>query len=289
MKTVVIGSSGQLGTDLMQSLSSNPSADVVGLTHKELDVADSSAREAIVRQKPDVVINTAAFHKTDACEDDPATAFRVNATGSLNIAMACKDADAICVYVSTDYVFSGDKGEPYTEKDAPNPINVYGVSKLAGEGLASAYAPRHYIVRSSSLFGQAGASGKGGNFVETIIRKASDKEEIKVVDDIRMSPTSTADLAEGVRQVIERRLPYGIYHVANSGSCSWWEFAKEIVAMVGFDANIGRTTSAQYPTKARRPRMSALSSAKLTAYQISLPPWKDALRDYLQAKGYVRR
>lgn len=289
MKVLVIGSNGQLGTDLMNVLSSNPAVDAIGLTHRELDVSDLSARAIVSGQKPDVVINTAAFHRTDACEDDPAKAFQVNAVGSLNIAKACDEGNSTYVYISTDYVFSGDKGLPYAEDDVPNPINVYGVSKLAGEGLAATYAKKHYIIRSSSLFGHAGASGKGGNFVETMIRKAANKERIAVVDDIVMSPTNTSDLADGISKVIDGQLPYGVYHLANTGSCSWWEFAKEIVAMAGFETTVDRTTSTMYPTKARRPQMSALSSTKLVKYHIGLRPWKDALRGYLRTKGISPR
>ena len=189
--------------------------------------------------------------------------------------------------MSTDYVFYGDNDTPYTEEDIPRPINVYGISKLAGEGLAAAYAPKHYIIRSSSLFGLAGASGKGGNFVETMIRKAVNKEEINVVDDIRMSPTNTSDLAQGISRILSGKLPYGTYHVANTGFCSWWEFAHEIISMAGLDAAVIRTSSALYPTKARRPKMSALSSTKLAGYGIAMRPWKDALRGYLQAKGHL--
>ena len=273
----------------MRALSSDSSFEPIAFLHKDLDVCDSSSCSKITGLKPDVVVNTAAFHKTDACEDDPLRAFQVNAVGSYNVSRVCNVVGAVHVYISTDYVFSGDKNAPYTEEDDPDPINVYGVSKLAGEGLASTYAPRHYIVRSSSLFGQAGASGKGGNFVETMIRKASNNEEIKVVDDVRMSPTNTSDLAEGIGKVVKGRLPYGVYHIVNAGSCSWWEFAREIVSMAGFDAPVIPTNSALYPTKAKRPQMSALSSTRLANYRISLRPWKDALRGYLQVKGHLRR
>jgi dTDP-4-dehydrorhamnose reductase len=273
----------------MEALSSDPSFEPIGILHKDLEVSDSSSCSKIAELKPEVVVNTAAFHKTDACEDNPLRAFQVNAVGSYNVSRVCSEIGAVYAYISTDYVFSGEKNQPYTEEDIPNPINVYGTSKLAGENVASVYAPKHYIIRSSSLFGRAGASGKGGNFVETMIRKASNKEEISVVDDIVMSPTSTSDLAAGIRMVIERHLPFGIYHIANAGSCSWWEFAKEITSMAGFDVTVSRANSALYPTKARRPRMSALSSAKLVDYGIAMSPWNDALRAYLQSKGYLHR
>ena len=285
----MVGSSGQLGSDLMTVLSGNPSFEPLGLLHKDLEVSDDSSCRKIVELKPDVVVNTAAFHRTDACEDDPLRAFRVNAVGSLNLSRICGEVGATYLYVSTDYVFSGEKNQPYTEEDVPAPVNVYGASKLAGEEVASAYAPKHYIIRSSSLFGKAGASGKGGNFVETIMKKASSGEEIQVVDDVVMSPTSTMDLSETVCKMIERNLPVGVYHVANSGSCTWWEFAREIVLMAGLKVEVKKTTSNEYPTKARRPRLSALTSLKLECHGIGMRSWQDALAEYLRLKGYVKQ
>jgi dTDP-4-dehydrorhamnose reductase len=287
LRVAVIGSNGQLGSDLVEALTRNSAFEPIGVLHKDLEVSDASSCKRIAELKPEVVVNTAAFHKTDLCEDDPLRAFQVNAVGSYNVSRACSDIGAVHVYISTDYVFSGDKVQPYSEEDTPAPINVYGMSKLAGELVASEYAPKHYVIRSSSLFGRAGASGKGGNFVETVVKKATSGDEIKVVGDIIMSPTNTMDLAQTICKIVEKRLPWGTYHVANSGSCTWWEFAKEIVLMGGFKAEVKRITSSEYPTKARRPKLSALTSVRLSHHNISMRGWQDALADYLRLKGHT--
>ena len=167
MKVAVIGASGQLGSDLVKVFE-----DVIPLTHKDIEVTDLSSCEILKELKPDVVINTAAYHKTDECEENPEKAFLVNSVGARNVALICKEIGAIDVFISTDYVFDGSKKEPYTEEDVPNPINVYGVSKYAGEILTRYICGKYYIIRVASLFGVAGARGKGGSFVETMIKKA---------------------------------------------------------------------------------------------------------------------
>ena len=176
MKVVVIGATGQLGSDLVKVFE-----DVIPLTHRDIEVTDLSSCEILKELKPDVVINTAAYHKTDECEENPEKSFLVNSVGARNIALICKEIGAIDVYISTDYVFDGSKGESYTEEDVPDPINVYGVSKYAGEILTRNICDRYYIVRVASLFGIAGASGKGGNFVETMIKKGKSGDELYVI------------------------------------------------------------------------------------------------------------
>jgi dTDP-4-dehydrorhamnose reductase len=279
----VIGSSGQLGTDLVKTF-----GDVVPLTHKDIEVTDLSSCKILEDIKPEVVINTAAYHKTDECEDNPEKAFIVNSVGARNIAFICRKINAINVYISTDYVFDGDKASPYTEMDVPNPINVYGVSKYAGETLTRIlYGDRSYIIRVSSLYGAAGASGKGGNFVETMIRKAKSGEDLRVVDDIIMSPTYTKDAAVAIREIVERSLPFGIYHVTNDGFCSWFEFARTIFELTGLDANLSPVTSDEYPTKAKRPKNSSLSIEKLKSHGVGMRHWRDALKAYLIEKGHI--
>ena len=191
------------------------------------------------------------------------------------------------MYISTDYVFDGTKREPYTEEDIPNPINVYGVSKYAGELLIKYITDKHYIIRVSSLFGVAGASGKGGNFVETMIRLAKADREINVVNDMAMSPTYTRDAAFAIKEILEKRLPYGVYHVTNDGFCTWYEFAKAIFEITGIEANLNPITSDKFPTKAKRPKFSALSIKKLKSFGINMRSWKEALKDYLKEKGYI--
>ena len=282
MKVAVIGASGQLGSDLVKVFD-----DVIPLTHKDIEVTDLSSCEIFKELKPDVVINTAAYHKTDECEANPEKTFLVNSVGARNIALICREIDAIDVYISTDYVFDGAKKEPYTEDDIPNPINVYGVSKYAGEILTRYICNKHYIIRVSSLFGVAGASGKGGNFVETMIKKGKAGDELNVVNDITMSPTYTKDAALAIKKIIYNKLPYGIYHVTNDGSCTWYEFAKAIFEITGIDAKLNPITSGKFPTKAKRPKNSALSIEKIKSYGINMRHWKGALREYLKEKGHI--
>jgi dTDP-4-dehydrorhamnose reductase len=284
MKIVVIGATGQLGTDLMKTLRNGH--EVVGLTHENIEVADFSSCLILKEHSPNTVINTAAFHKTDQCEEEPLKTFSVNAIGAKNIAAVSKEIGAITVYISTDYVFDGSKTKPYTEEDAPNPINTYGISKLAGE-LYTKQNPKHYIIRVASLFGTAGASGKGGNFVETMIKKAMSKEEISVVDDTWMSPTYTKDAALIIKKILEANIPYGIYHATNKGYCTWFQFAKEIFKLMGLTPTIKPIKTDQLQMRAKRPKFSALESTKLEKYGIQTRPWEKALQEYLVEKGHI--
>ena len=284
MKIVVIGSTGQFGTDLVKAFQNGH--EVTGLTHRELEVIDYQSCLLLKEHKPDVVINTAAFHKTDQCEDEPLKTFSVNALGARNVATVSKEISAASVFVSTDYVFDGFKNEPYSEDDIPNPISTYGISKLAGE-FFTRQNPKHYVFRVASLFGAAGASGKGGNFVETMIGKAKKNEAITVVDDMWMSPTYTRDSAMIIRKVVESKLPSGIYHATNGGYCSWFEFTQAIMKLAGLNANLTSTKTIQVKTKAARPKFSALRTIKLPKYGIPIRDWKEALGDYLVEKGYV--
>ena len=259
---------------------------VLPLAHEDIEVTDYDSCAKLRDLTPDVVINTAAFHKTDACEDEPSKAFNVNAVGSKNVAQICKEIGAVYVYISTDYVFDGAKEKPYTENDLPNPINTYGISKVAGEQYAK-FVERYYIIRVSSLFGVAGASGKGGNFVETMIQKAKKREEIKVVDDMVMSPTYTKDAASIIKNIIFDKLPFGVYHCSNKGYCSWYEFAKSIFRSLNLDANLKPIKTESLIQKAKRPKYSALKSEKLEKYGLGMREWREALREYLKEKGHL--
>lgn len=284
MKIIIIGSTGQLGTDLMKTLKHKH--EVVGLTHQDIEVTDYNSCLILKKHHPDVIINTAAFHKTDQCEEEPLKTFSVNAIGTRNVATISKEIGATTIFISTDYVFDGSKNEPYKEDDTPNPINTYGISKLAGE-LYTKQNPKHYIIRLASLFGVAGASGKGGNFVETMITKAKKNETIRVVDDMWMSPTYTKDAATTIKKIMELKLPFGTYHAANRGYCTWFQFAKEIFKITGLDPAIKPIRTHQLKTKARRPRFSALRSIKLPKYDIQMREWKEALHGYLIEKGRI--
>jgi len=284
MKIAIIGSTGQLGTDLVKILQNEH--EVIGLTHKDIEVSDYKSCLILKELKPEVIINTAAFHKTDQCEEEPLKTFSVNAIGAKNVATISKEINAITVYISTDYVFDGSKTEPYTEEDTPNPINTYGISKLAGE-FYTKQNPKHYIIRVASLFGIAGASGKGGNFVETMIKKALNKEVINVVDDMWMSPTYTKDAALIIKKILEANIPYGVYHATNKGYCTWFQFAQEIFKLTGLTPIIKPIKTDQLQMKAKRPRFSALESVKLPKYGIQTKRWEEALREYLIEKGYI--
>ena len=284
MKIAVIGSTGQLGTDLVKTLST--SNEVIGFTHSDLEVADYETLRILKDQHPDVVINTAAFHKTDQCEEEPKKTFCVNALGARNIAQITTEVGATTVYISTDYVFDGSKNKPYTEEDIPAPLSTYGISKLAAEQFTKRN-PKHYIIRIASVFGKAGASGKGGNFVETMINKAKNNDPIVVVDDMFMSPTYTKDAASILKGILELQLPYGVYHATNKGFCSWYQFAQEIFQATKLSPDLKPTKSDPEYGKARRPLFSALASTKLSQYSLEPRSWKEALRAYLLEKGHI--
>jgi len=261
--------------------------EVIGLTHQDIEVTDRSSCLILKEHNPNVIINTAAFHKTDQCEEEPLKTFSVNALGARNVAMISKEIGAITMLISTDYVFDGSKNVPYTEYDALNPINTYGISKLAGE-LYTKQNPKHYIIRLASLFGVAGASGKGGNFVETMITKAKKNETINVVDDMWMSPTYTKDAATTMKNMLESRLPVGTYHSTNQGYCTWFQFAKEIFRLLRLKPALTPIETRELKMKAKRPRWSALRSTKLPKYGMQMREWKEALQDYLIEKGHNR-
>jgi dTDP-4-dehydrorhamnose reductase len=286
MKIAIIGSNGQLGTDLIKILGTEH--EVVGLTHNNIEVSDCSSLQILNKIKPDVIVNTAAFHKTDQCEEEPLKTFNVNTLGARNIAQLSKQIDATTVYISSDYIFDGTKKEPYTEDDIPSPCNLYGVAKLAAEHCTT-QNPKHYILRIASVFGTAGASGKGGNFVETMIKKAKNNEPIKVVNDMWMSPTYTKDTASILKGILEQQLPYGVYHATNKGYCSWYQFAKEIFKLTGLQPSLEPVKTDPNYGKAKRPGFSALKSIKLSKHNLEPRDWKEALRAYLIEKGHIQK
>ncbi len=287
-RVVVIGSSGQLGHDLVDELRAAGRFEVIALDHSQIECTDlASTRAALRPLKARAVINCAAFVRVDDCESQASEAFAVNAIGALNVARAAAESGARCVYISTDYVFDGAKDSPYLETDATAPINVYGASKLAGEHLVRQTAADGLIVRVASLFGKSGARGKGGNFIETIVAKARRGEALKVIDDIKISPTYGRDAARAIVQLVAANAS-GIVHAANSGDCTWFEFAKTALELCQLTAPVEAVPSAQFPTPARRAKNSALASARLQPeFKIAMPHWRDALRTYLGEKGHL--
>ncbi|HEY2919898.1 MAG TPA: dTDP-4-dehydrorhamnose reductase [Candidatus Binatia bacterium] len=283
-RVAVIGSGGQLGTDLVETFQSHEAFEVIPLTRAQADCTDAeSVRKAVLQLRPPIVVNCAAFVRVDECENQPQQAFVVNAVGALHVARACAEADSICVYISTDYVFDGSKAGPYSESDSAYPVNVYGASKLAGEILVRQTVPHWLIVRAASLFGRTGARGKGGNFVETIIAKAKTGEPLRIVNDVRMSPTYTRDAATALVGLVEGGAD-GIVHLTNDGACTWHEFAEQILDLVGLRVSIVPVSSEEYPTPARRPTNSVLRSERSL---VKLRSWKDALKAYLIEKGHM--
>ncbi len=286
MKVLLLGAHGQLGTDLVKT---NPGHDIVPLVRGDLDIADAAAVSRRVREAgPQAVINTAAYHRTEECEDFPEKAFQANILGPRNLARVCAEAGARLVQYSSDYVFDGKKRLPYRESDAPGPLSVYGVSKLGGEHMVLSASDRHLVVRTASLFGTAGSSGKGGNFVEAVIRKAREGGPVEVVDDVVMSPTYTRDLAATTWKLLDQQAPGGLYHVANDGTCSWYEFAKKIFSLLNLAAPLKPIRSGDRPSKIKRPAYSALASERLPG--LGFPPmrrWQEAVRAYLVEKGHL--
>lgn len=284
-RVAVIGSAGQLGTDLMEILRRAGHYELFALSHKEVDCSDfASVENALRTARPHVVVNCAAFVRVDESEDRPAEAFRVNSLGALNVARFSAAIDALCVYISTDYVFDGEKAAPYAESDPPRPINVYGVSKLAGEHLVQQTCRRWLITRMASLFGKAGASGKGGNFVQTILAKAKAGEALRLVNDVRMSPTYTRDAAQALEELL-RKEASGLFHLVNAGHCTWYEFGCKILELGGLANRVEPIGSSDYPMRARRPRNSSLESTKVDhSLTEHLRPWQQALRAYLAEK-----
>ena len=283
MKVAIIGANGQLGTDLVEVFGE----EAIPLTHKDLDVTDFESLKILKELKPDVIINTAAYVRVDDAELYPERAFQVNAVGALNVARIANEIGAINVYISTDYVFDGTKREPYTEEDVPNPLNVYGLSKYAGEIFTRNYSKKYYIIRVASLYGKAGASGKGGNFIEFMIQKAKKREEIRVVDDQFMSPTYTKDVARTLKKFLELKPEFGLYHMTNEGYCSWYEFTKAIFEILGWDVEIKPIKSSELKRLAKRPMFSALENMRLNELGLRMKPWKRALREYLEEKMHI--
>jgi dTDP-4-dehydrorhamnose reductase len=273
VKLLVTGAGGMLGRDVVLA-AGNAGHDVVGFGHSELDVADEAAVAAKFElERPDVAINCAAWTDVDGAEEHEEEATRINGAAAANVAAAAASAGASVVQVSSDYVFDGSKGAPYVETDQTAPLSAYGRSKLAGEEAARAANKRHFVVRSAWLYGIGGR-----NFVETMLRLAADHGEVLVVRDQVGSPTYTWHLAYGIVRLIEG-VEYGIHHMAAAGSCSWYEFAREIFDQAKVECKVMSATTDMLGRPAPRPAYSALRSQR--EHAIELPSWQDGLAAYL--------
>lgn len=288
MKVAVIGATGQLGSDIVKVFSQEPKLTVVPLSHEQIEITKSRAAARVLDAlKSEVIITTAAFHKVDDVEKRPQQAFLVNAIASRELARYAQQNGAALMFISTDYVFGADRKRrsPYREDDCPAPVNVYGVSKLAGELLIRASCQKYWIVRTSGLFGRQGASGKGGNFVQTMLRLAETQRQVRVVADQIVSPTYTLDLAKQLL-IIVRSGAFGLFHASSQGQCSWYEFAAEIFRLTKKRVDLQPVASAEFPTPAPRPAYCVLENARLKSLGLDhLPHWKVGLRAYLTEKG----
>jgi len=277
MRVLVFGASGLLGKDLVSAFATG---EVIGLSSKDADLRDarqvlSSIREA----QPDWIILSAAYADVDACEKDPVKAFAVNRDGAAHVARAAAQIGSRLLFLSSDYVFNGEKHTPYETEDPKNPINVYGRSKAEAETMLLEIISECCIVRTAWLFGLGGKC-----FPDTMLRLAKTQPELRVVDDQRGCPTYTSDLANAI-SALTRKQASGIVHVTNSGSCSWFEFARRILATRSSQAKVIPVTTAEFPRPAKRPAYSVLSSRSLQGFGIELPDWQDALSRYLQQRG----
>ncbi|MGH7860597.1 MAG: dTDP-4-dehydrorhamnose reductase [Candidatus Binatia bacterium] len=290
LKILITGARGQLGQDLSRALASEAP---VALDRDHLDVADLAAvARTVADLRPDVVLNTAAYNHVDRAEDEPAEAFRVNALGPYALARACEAPGAMLVHFSTDYVFGSGAPTPRLEHDPPSPRGAYAVSKLAGEQLVRAAASRHMVIRTSGLYGLHGRGGKGGNFVETMLRLAAERKKIRVVSDQVLAPTFSEDLARKVAELLERwgrdraESLLGLYHLTSLGSCSWFDFAAEIFRRRRIEADLEPVSTAEYGAKAPRPAYSVLAPGHLERLGLEyIRHWRDALGDYLSRRS----
>ena len=279
----VIGSTGQLGSDLVEVLRAK-GWNAIPLVHQDIEITDiESVKTALAPLNFDWIINTAAFHKVDECEKDTRRAWQVNAFGQRNVALIANQKGARSVFISSDYVFNGESEVPYRSDDSISPINAYGHSKVGGEIATLAVNQKNIVLRISSVFGTAGSSGKGGNFIETILKKAKAGETISVVDDIKMVPTYTKDASELLLKAINEDFS-GVLHGANSGEATWFDFARYVVDRVGIKKEVNPSKT-DWTSPLKRPKYSVLDS---TRGSFVSKDWRDAVDRYLMEKGHIQ-
>jgi dTDP-4-dehydrorhamnose reductase len=282
MKILLIGSTGQLGGDLLRN---NPGHEIVAPDRTRLDLERTEQIDTWIREfGPEVLVNCAAFHNVPLCETEPEKAFRINCTAVGRLASLCRKHAVRLVTFSTDYVFGGEKRTPYIESDLPHPLQIYGITRLAGEHAAMAAAPEHAtIIRTCGLYGRSGASSKGGNFVDKRIAEAATPGILEMSSDQTVSPTSTEDLSRAVFALLAHpRWVAGIYHLVNEGDCTWYEFARAIYGYLGMKVDLRPVDRRGLSDKMRRPLYSVLANSRASALGISLPSWRSALGRYLE-------
>ena len=287
-KVLIFGSAGQLGVELV-SVFRDAGMQVQPLTRANVDITDAAAVERqITSFEPDLVINSAAYNMVDVAEQEPAAAYQVNALAVRHMAVTCRQTDAFLVHFSTDYVFDGTAGRPYTESDAVHPLGAYGVSKLAGESYAQAYLDRVLVVRVSGVYGAGGVRTARSNFPELMLRLADSGKEIRVVEDHVASPSFAPAIAERTLELVRRDVR-GVVHVGGGTPVSWYEWAKLIFKAGGRNPQLKATNEREYRTAARRPKYSALANQRLAGLGVApMPPLEEALEAYMsQRKKYL--
>jgi len=284
-KTVVFGCRGQLGIELVKVLTER-GYQVAGFDRSQVDISDGAQVERTFAQEdPAIVVNAAAYNQVDVAEKEPAPAMIANGLAVRNLAMCCRQYDARLVHFSTDYVFDGSAGRPYSEEDATHPLGAYAVSKLAGELYTRAYLDDPLIIRTSGVFGPGGLRTARGNFIELMLRLAADAKPIRVVDDHVASPTYAPLLAARAADLVDRRLT-GVYHIGGGQPISWFDYACMIFRIAEVQPEVKPTSEREFRTAARRPKYSALSNAKMERYGIEpFPPLETAVRLYMEARA----
>lgn len=288
LRVVLLGPDGQLGHAVRRAhAAAGEPFELQPLPRADLDIAVPGEIERVLGDRSfDVLLNCAGFTEVDAAEDDAGSAFAVNAHAVRSLAELGAAREARLIHISTDYVFGGDvsRDRPLPENAPVAPVNVYGESKALGETLAGDAHDDVVVVRTASLFGAAGIGGRGGNFVETVIGNARETGSLRVVDDRTMSPTSSADVARVLVRMVTEGCDPGCYHIVNSGSATWFEFARAIVRGAGIEATVAPCSTSNYPSRARRPRYSVLDNSKAVGAFGAMAPWQDALERYLQLR-----
>jgi dTDP-4-dehydrorhamnose reductase len=287
MKVAVIGANGQLGADVSREFSRHGD-DVYGLSHSDVEICSlESVRKMLADARPQIIVNTAAMHNVETCEKDPLKAYEVNALGPRNLAHGARDIGAVVVHVSTDYVFDGFKKEPYLERDPAIPLNVYGNTKLAGEAFIQSATDKYFILRTSALYGTNPCRAKGGrNFVELMLKLASERDELRVVDDEIISPTSTSELAKQI-VVLSQTDNFGLFHATAEGDCTWYEFAAKIFDLAGVKTKLTVAAPNEFPSKVPRPKYSVLENNALKVLGLnSFHTWEEGLLSYLSGRHH---
>jgi len=285
MKVAVIGANGQLGRDVSREFIANGD-EVRELSHSDVEICSlESVIHVLGAAKPGIIVNTAAMHNVESCEKEPLKAYEVNALGSRNLAHVARQIGAVFVHVSTDYVFDGSKKEPYLETDPAMPLNVYGNTKLAGEAFIQSTADKYFILRTSALYGTNPCRAKGGrNFVELMLKLASERDELRVVDDEFVSPTSTSELAKQIL-ALSRTDDFGLYHTTAEGSCTWYQFAAKIFELANVTTRLTVAAPNEFPSKVPRPKYSVLENKALKVLGLnSFRTWEEGLRSYLACR-----